>query len=1070
MTEFRIIVIVDPSKAQRGTKQVEQSLNRVGTAADRTRQLIARAFAFVGVAVGIRQLVGLSDTFTNVQNRIKTVTDGTAELNLVTKELFAISNRTRGSFAATAEVFSRAALAVRELGITQQETLAFTESLNQAVILSGAGAQEANNALIQLSQGLASGTLRGDELRSVLEQLPVVADVIAKSLGVTRGELRILGEEGVISAKAIIRAFAEAREELTERFAETVPTIAQSFTILENQAIRLIGSFSEAGGVFSTIASSIQSVATGIGVLNNNLDTATDIFSALAIVALSRFLGPFISRLSTGVTAQVAFTRAIASGNAVMIEGVQADLMRAQSTAKVTTARAAEAAALVRSLQARTANLRVLLAEANAERLSVATKIELQAGIAAVTGRTQVLNRLRATQTALLQREVQATQLLSIAKVELAATTGASAAAATVATGAQTALQGALVRTTLVARGTAAVMGLLRGVLALVGGPAGLLVLAAGAMFLFGRETRTAKTEISEQASELEALNLRLETNIGRTREANIELQNQATARLNNLKITREEATVAVSLLLVQIALQKEQVALLAEADAQRQRRPSFLGADIGSFVKLNAANVILNNLETALREAIAASVGADISIIRLQTNIGNFAGTVKEVANKALDDLRAKLNGVFKAGLQVRRMSKLLEIQIKDENITREEANRLLARQRFLLRDQLDPLGALNRELDFENSLLSKSVGEREVLNRTRQTTLELQRAGIQISREEVEEIIRLNLELQRQAEFQLQTRDLERETTLLGLNNDERTIQQALFRAEDTLKRTLTDTERELVITLVQQNLELERQNEVLARIEAPLRNYEEGLKALVAIRGDISTEEFTKSLRELRLAFLDTQTDGASGLERGIIRLQTEFEDIASLVETTVVKAFKAAEDALVQFVTTGKLDFNSLINSILADLTRLAIRQAITGPLAALLGTGGGGGGTGLLGALKGLLGIGGGGGGSTGPGGGGVSGFGIPGLDHGGSFPILGNAGVDRNVLSVNNRPVARVSRGETVTVTPNNGSGGRPIQVNMNISTPDVNSFRRSQDQIAAQLATTLSRAQRRDR
>lgn len=1016
-------------------------------------QLLNRALGAIAIGAGLRQLISLSDTFVNIQNRLKTVTTGTKELTAVTKELFEISNRTRGSFRGTVEIFSRAALAVRELGISQQETLAFTESLNQAVILSGAGAQEANNALIQLSQGLASGTLRGDELRSVLEQLPVVSDVIAKSLGVTRGELRILGEEGVISAKAIIRAFTEARVELAERFAETVPTIAQSFTILQNQAIRLIGSFSEAGGVFSGIASSIQSVAAGIGILNNNLDTATDIFTALALVAISRFLGPFIARLADGVVAQVAFTRAIASGNAVMIQGVQADLMRAQATAKLTTARAAEAAALLRGLQARTANLRVLLAEANAERLSIATKIELQAAIAGVTGRTQVLARLRVTQTALLQREVQATRLLAIAKAELAATTGASATAAATAAGAQTALQGALVRTTLLARGTTAVMGLLRGALALVGGPVGLLILVASAMFLFGRQTKTATTEISEQVSELEALNLRLETNIGRTREANIELQNQATARLNNLKVTREEATVAVSLLLVQIALQKEQVALLAEADAKRQRRPSFLGADIGSFVKLNAANVILNNLETVLRETIAAAVGADISIIRLQDNISNFAGTVKEVANTALDRLRAKLNGVFKAQLQLRTMSKLLEIQIKDENISREEANRLLDRQRFLLRDQLDPLGALNRELDFENSLLNKSVGERELLNRTRETTLDLQRAGIQITREEVEGLIRLNLELERQAEFQLLTRDLERETTLLKLNSDERTIRQALFRAEDTLKRILTDTEKELITALVEQNLELGRQNEVLNKIEAPLRNYENGLKALVAIKADISTKEFTKSIRELRLAFLDTQIDGASGLERSIIRLQTEFEDMASLVETTVVNSFKAAENALVQFVATGKLDFSSLINSILLDITRLAVRQAITGPLAALLGIGqaGAGGGTGILGALGGL--------------------FGIPGLQHGGGFDVGGAGGVDNNLLSINNRPVARVSRGERVTVTPQGSdSGGRPIMINFNFPPgTNVRDFQRAQGQISARVSATLARDNRRN-
>ena len=185
MATFPIDVVVNPGPAQRGARKVEQTLGRVERSAGNMGDAINRALGFLGVAGGIagitqatRGLVELVDTFTNVQNRLRTVTNGTAELAEATDQLFAIAQRTRSSFETTAELYARVGLASRELGISQQQTLEFTESLNQAVILSGASATEAQAGLIQLSQGLASGALRGDELRSVLEQLPVVSDVI----------------------------------------------------------------------------------------------------------------------------------------------------------------------------------------------------------------------------------------------------------------------------------------------------------------------------------------------------------------------------------------------------------------------------------------------------------------------------------------------------------------------------------------------------------------------------------------------------------------------------------------------------------------------------------------------------------------------------------------------------------------------------------------------------------------------------------------------------------------------------------------------------------------------------
>lgn len=302
MPAYNIAVTVDPGNAVRGNRQVQNALNQTGTAADRVGGLIKRAFAIGGLALLIRQLGGLADTYTNLQNRLRNVANGTSQLNAVTRELFDIANRTRSQYESTAELYARVGNAVKELGRSQAETLRFTESLNQAVILSGASATEAQAGIIQLAQGLASGTLRGDELNSVLEQLPMVADVIAHSLGITRGELRAMGAEGKITADIVFDAFSKAREELADKFAKTVPTVGQSLVVFKNKFLQVFGGLDTGLGVTRTLAKIILLVA-------DNFDTlaraAVAVGTAIATVLVGRGINAAIAGIRA-LTAAIA--------------------------------------------------------------------------------------------------------------------------------------------------------------------------------------------------------------------------------------------------------------------------------------------------------------------------------------------------------------------------------------------------------------------------------------------------------------------------------------------------------------------------------------------------------------------------------------------------------------------------------------------------------------------------------------------------------------------------------------------------------------------------------------------
>lgn len=290
-----------------GAVVVRRNIESIAPAADKSANAVdflKKALGALGGALAAREALRLADTYTNLQNRLRATGLEGENLKAVYDSLLKASNDTRSSLEGSVELYSRLAISSKELGVSQKQLIDFTKSLNQAILLSGASAQEAQAGLIQLSQGMASGVLRGDELRSVMEQLPAVADVIAKQMGVTRGELRKLGEEGKITAQTILKAFQGSREELEKRFATTVPTLSQSFQVLRNNVLNLIGTFDTSTGVTGALSQAIFALA-------RNIDTVARALVSLAAglvlvggtAALIRGLGAAFNFLTAAIAA-----------------------------------------------------------------------------------------------------------------------------------------------------------------------------------------------------------------------------------------------------------------------------------------------------------------------------------------------------------------------------------------------------------------------------------------------------------------------------------------------------------------------------------------------------------------------------------------------------------------------------------------------------------------------------------------------------------------------------------------------------------------------------------------------
>ena len=209
-------------------------------------------------------LASMGEEYLRLQNRLRVVTSSQEELNSTFKRLQTIARNTRMDLATTTEGYVRMKLATRELGLSSEDVFKFTERLNKAIKVSGAAGQEASAGMMQLSQGLASGRLSGDELRSVLENLPYVADIIAKHMGVTRGELRKLGSEGKISAQTVVDAFATAAPEIEKEFGKTAPTLTESWQAFKDRMMVAIGSLVVGSGFFEKLGDVLESLAASL--------------------------------------------------------------------------------------------------------------------------------------------------------------------------------------------------------------------------------------------------------------------------------------------------------------------------------------------------------------------------------------------------------------------------------------------------------------------------------------------------------------------------------------------------------------------------------------------------------------------------------------------------------------------------------------------------------------------------------------------------------------------------------------------------------------------------------------
>lgn len=206
---------------------------------------------------GVKKILDYADAWVNLSNKIRAFVPVAEKAEAIQERLFESAQDARVPLESITTTFQRLLIVQNDIGRSTEEILNFTNLLSKAVTLSGANAQEAASSLLQLSQGLSEGALRGDELRSVLEQVPFVAAIIAEEVDEAISKLRLIGPTGVLTTDLVFTAFLRRQDQINERFERMRFTISQSFTRVNNSLQRFFGTLTVSSGIFDKITSSV---------------------------------------------------------------------------------------------------------------------------------------------------------------------------------------------------------------------------------------------------------------------------------------------------------------------------------------------------------------------------------------------------------------------------------------------------------------------------------------------------------------------------------------------------------------------------------------------------------------------------------------------------------------------------------------------------------------------------------------------------------------------------------------------------------------------------------------------
>ncbi|WP_109372564.1 phage tail tape measure protein [Proteus genomosp. 6] len=914
------------NRSQRQTEQFGQSIRvslqaitvqqeRMVSQTAKSSALFARFASVTASALSIHQVINYADSWTELQNRLKLVTESSVELNKATQAVYDIAQKTYQSLDATAQVYQRFADNADRLGLSQQKVAELTETVSKAVAISGASATAAQAALTQFGQALASGQLRGEELNSVMEQTPALAKAIADGMGVSVGELRKKAQDGEMTIEKVIQALERAADSVDKKFATSVTTVSQGFTNLQSAMTKFIGEANQGTGA-------TQLFTTGMTTLADNLSLVAKVVEGIAVTAL-------VAKLSQ-------WTKATYLKNQTTLNEAKATLQSAEANSVAATSAVRKAWA---DKEAATSALNRAKMEYQVARGTNAEKI--------------ALDNLIATKSLARTASLNYTQALTAENV------------------AQRALTTARRQSTVAGRALNSVMGL-------AGGPIGLVLTGVAALgmglYEYSENVKQAKLESIEFAHSLdtstEALNKmsnatlvanlsKVSSGINAQLEKIEELKQQVISLqgLSKYSVESEKAFTEQGvgdLYLKRVAEKQkeldaamgtyaEQVNNLERQRANMQNMLATLKEKVGDqapeykryATELQNVDAVINSLKASLKSlgieyesliditlqatnsqvnaATAIAKQIDESIEKSQRSVAKAQATGKALAKLNAEDVLASrkitpdMQGYDKAlqaeieaqlALQAKRTYKPSHKSTIDyaKQYTK-ILTELEEKQASLIADgQSIQLYGTTSSFNEYTSALADIKQNKDKFD----AILKIDPKAIETIKEKakaIDDLARANSVAQFAYDRSKEIEQMQFETSLIGKSRAEQEKLNALRQIDVLYQQASVDLgEKELAN--LQRNVELTKQ-----QIEEELRKRE-------AMKGD-----------------------PMAGLKQGLSDFSESAMDVMENVRNVTTNALNNMSDALADFALTGKGSFKDFANAVISDITRMVMKMLV-----------------------------------------------------------------------------------------------------------------------------------------
>lgn len=266
------------------TSQAERALRQM---AGQLQDLRTQFLGFLGLQQGTQAIAGLanmSDQYQSLRARLRLVTDGQDEFNTALRTTQALSAKYNQPLAETSSLYTRLLSAVKPLNGGLREASVASEAMLASLKISGATSAEAGSAILQFSQALGSGVLRGEEFNAINEAAPRLLDALAKGLGKPKSELKALAEQGALTTSAVVQALAKSLPELQREAAMIPATIGGAYDQLKGKIQQYVGAQAEANGAGKAAIEVLT-------LLGNHFTGLMNALQALAVVLLAGWLG-----------------------------------------------------------------------------------------------------------------------------------------------------------------------------------------------------------------------------------------------------------------------------------------------------------------------------------------------------------------------------------------------------------------------------------------------------------------------------------------------------------------------------------------------------------------------------------------------------------------------------------------------------------------------------------------------------------------------------------------------------------------------------------------------------------